>query len=293
MFGVIVIDKPGGMTSHDVVNVVRRALGTKKVGHLGTLDPMTTGILPLSVGGATRLLPYFETDKVYEATITFGRTTDSWDADGGTLTEHPTHTLTLPMLTAALASFTGQITQTIPLKSAKHIRGKKLYQYALEGKTIELPTKTVTIHELEVLSFTPDPTVATLAIRVHCSTGTYIRSIAHTLGQQLGTGAYLSALRRTRHGRFDQGVTLPALQAHPNPNTLLQNPLPFLALPFLPLPDGAAVLALQQGKKLELPPKTVVTNQQYVAVMAANPVAVVLAESHAGVKPVKVFAYDQ
>jgi tRNA pseudouridine55 synthase len=291
MFGVLSINKPQGMTSHDVVNIVRRVFNLRKVGHLGTLDPMTTGILPVCLGGATRLLPYFATDKVYTATLRLGHTTDSWDADGAILTTTNASHLGEATIRAAFTPLIGEIEQTIPLRSAKHVRGKKLYQYAIEGKTLTLPTKRVTIHTLDILTCQPG-NMPTVTFQVHCSTGTYIRSIAHHVGEQLGVGGYLTQLHRDRHGRFTESVALETLQHDVNPMQYLQNPLPYLALPMLPLEDDAMVLTLTQGKKLTLPDKSVKTNQQLVATWQQHPVAVVLAEAHNQVKPQKVFAYD-
>jgi tRNA pseudouridine55 synthase len=253
MFGVLNLYKPRGMTSHDVIYKVRKALNLKKVGHLGTLDPMATGVLPVCVGAATRLIEYFYDDKAYTGTITFGQTTDSWDADGAPLITKDASSITQADLMALLPQLTGHITQTIPLRSAKHIKGKKLYQYAIEGKSIELPTKQVTVHELTLLSFTPGPQ-AQAVIHVSCSTGTYIRSIAVALGELLGVGAHLSGLVRTRHGRFgvEESTPLEVFQASEAPQHYLQSPLPYLALTPLPALTPEAYAAIGFGQKIEM-----------------------------------------
>jgi tRNA pseudouridine55 synthase len=299
MFGVLNIHKPSGMTSHDVVDRCRRVLGTRKIGHLGTLDPMATGVLPICVGTATRLIEYFPSDKTYVGTITFGQTTDSWDADGVVLTEQPTNQLTNGHIAEALTAFNGVIEQTIPLRSAKHIRGKKLYQYAIEGKTLELPTKQVTIHGIHIVQgIDQSQTYPTLQLEVSCSTGTYIRSIAHTLGQLVGTGAHLSQLVRTRHGEFllADSVPLEALQ----PDTPLLSPLPYITLPQLPITEPDVWLAIQHGKKQcqaeAFPQHPVKTNHHYLATVTlpdhtVSPAAILLAEDRYTLKPVKVLSH--
>jgi tRNA pseudouridine55 synthase len=303
MFGVLNLYKPRGMTSHDVIYKVRKALNLQKVGHLGTLDPMATGVLPVCVGTATRLIEYFYDDKAYTGTITFGQTTDSWDADGAPLITKDASSITEADLTALLPQLTGDITQTIPLRSAKHIKGKKLYQYAIEGKSIELPTKQVTVHELTLLSFTPGPQ-AQATIHVSCSTGTYIRSIAVALGELLGVGAHLSGLERTQHGKFRVADSIPlaTFQASELPSQYLQSPLSYLDLTPLPVLSDAEYAAIGFGQKIELgvgdtasaPSSTAVavrlkTNHLYLAIKAGAPFAVLRAENTERLKPLKVF----
>ncbi len=210
--GLLVIDKPVGWTSHDVVQWVRRATGERRTGHLGTLDPFATGVLPVAVGKRiTRMIEYFPDTKAYEAEITFGTTTDTLDCTGQTVTIHPEGTsyLTQDMIASCLPEFTGTIRQQVPLHSAVHVNGKKLYRYAhsgLEVPTDLLPIREVTIFTLTLTGFTPACTVsqtpAKANVWVHCGSGTYIRSLARDLGDKLGCGAHLSALRRTHHGKL-------------------------------------------------------------------------------------------
>ena len=196
--GVLVVDKPGGPTSHDVVSVARRALGTPKIGHTGTLDPMATGVLALVVGRATRLARYMAGDvKTYAAEVTFGRATDTYDAEGETTGETGRHPDPEALMTA-LAHFSGPLQQTPPAYSAKKIGGTAAYRLA-RGDTPVLPDPVAVVVHALVLS-TYHGGVATLTLRV--SPGFYVRSLAHDLGEALGTGAHLSALRRTQAGAF-------------------------------------------------------------------------------------------
>ena len=196
--GVLGVDKPRGPTSHDVVSVARRALGTSKVGHTGTLDPMATGVLALVVGRATRLARYMAGDvKTYEAEVTFGSATDTYDAQGTvTLTtgRHPGR----EALVMALEGFSGSMQQTPPAYSAKKIGGEAAYRLARRDTPVLPAPVAVVVHALVLDSYADG--VATLVVRV--SSGFYVRSLAHDLGAQLGTGAHLSALRRTRAGAF-------------------------------------------------------------------------------------------
>jgi tRNA pseudouridine55 synthase len=197
--GVLVIDKPQGPTSHDMVAVARRALGERRIGHCGTLDPMATGVLVLAVGQATRLVQFLIADeKHYDAVIRFGRTTDSYDATGdttGASAERPTR----EAVEAALAGFRGSFQQTPPAFSAKRHGGARAYDLARRGHDpVGLRPATVVVSHLELTRFDGD--LAAVSMRV--SAGFYVRSLAHDLGQTLGMGATLEALRRTRAGRF-------------------------------------------------------------------------------------------
>jgi len=208
--GLLVVDKPGGMTSHDVVSRVRRLTGEKSVGHLGTLDPMATGVLPLLLGRYTRLAQFFSTaDKTYTGTIRFGFSTDTFDAEGipqGAQT-HP-H-LSLDQVRRAAMPFRGDIEQMPPMFSAKKIGGQPAYKLAREGKPVELKPKTIHIHEFLVEAL--NGCEATFRLKV--SAGGYVRSVAHELGQSLGCGAHLNSLRRMQAGAFtlDQAFSLDAL----------------------------------------------------------------------------------
>ena len=197
--GILVIDKPAGLTSHDVVNRVRRLLQQRSVGHLGTLDPSATGVLPLALGNLTRLSQFYNnSQKVYEGTIRFGFSTDTYDGDGEPTSAPKPMTFTPSELRKAAARFTGSIKQTPPRFSAKKIQGVPAYKLARKDKDFELKPVGVEISELEILSF--DGERASFHARV--SSGTYMRSLAHDLGQQLECGAYLESLRRTEVAEF-------------------------------------------------------------------------------------------
>jgi tRNA pseudouridine55 synthase len=206
MDGLLVIDKPGGWTSHDVVARVRRLTKIRRVGHTGTLDPMATGVLVLCLGQATRLVEYLTGhDKRYQATIRLGVETDTHDAEGQITARQPVD-VSAVALQLALAAFVGEIEQVPPMFSALKRDGKKLVDLARKGVKVERAPRPVTIHLIELLTF--DSPQATIDVR--CSAGTYIRSLAHDLGRQLGCGAHLTALRRTAVGDFtlDQAVSL-------------------------------------------------------------------------------------
>jgi tRNA pseudouridine55 synthase len=211
--GVLVVDKSDGPTSHDVVAVARRALATSRVGHTGTLDPMATGVLVLVVGRATRLARYMAGDvKEYLAGVTFGRDTDSFDARGA-VTRETGLAPERESLVAALAHLAAQPTQRPPAFSAKKVDGEVAYAAARRHAPLVLAPVPVVVHQLTLLGY--EHGVAHLSMRV--SAGFYVRSLAHDLGEALGTGAHLSALRRTRAGAFDLAgaVTFEALKAAP------------------------------------------------------------------------------
>jgi tRNA pseudouridine55 synthase len=199
--GLVVVDKPGGMTSHDVVARVRRLAGTRKVGHAGTLDPMATGVLVLGINRATRLLGHLTlTDKGYAATIRLGVSTTTDDAEGELLESVPTDGLTEEDVRTALAAFAGEIDQVPSAVSAIKIDGRRAHARVRAGETVELPSRRVTIHELVVRSVSL--ATAEVEIEVRCSSGTYVRAIARDLGRVLGVGGHLTALRRTAVGPF-------------------------------------------------------------------------------------------
>ena len=200
--GLLVVDKPAGMTSHDVVARVRRALGTRRVGHAGTLDPSATGVLVLGIGAATRLLQFLSgLDKEYEGVVRFGVTTASLDADGEVLDRRPMPGLTRADIEAVLDRFRGPIMQVPPMVSALKRGGVALHRLARQGEEVEREPRPVTVYELAVVDFAPGP-YPEAAIRVRCSTGTYVRSLAADLGAALGGGAHLGALRRLSVGPF-------------------------------------------------------------------------------------------
>ena len=200
MDGVIIVDKPREWTSHDVVNKMRRLAGTRKIGHLGTLDPGATGVLPLVIGRATRLAQFFtRNDKTYQGVIHFGYSTDSYDMDG-VATSPETHiTLERQALESLLDRFRGEIQQIPPPVSAKKVAGRPAYQLARKGQPVELEPVAVNIYELQLLGVEGSDA----AVLLHCSAGTYVRSIAHYAGQALGCGAFLKSLRRIASGDFN------------------------------------------------------------------------------------------
>jgi tRNA pseudouridine55 synthase len=200
--GAIVIDKPEGWTSHDVVNKVRKIAGTKKVGHLGTLDPIATGVLPLVLERATRLTQFYtRSDKIYEGVVRFGWATTTYDRAGETVGERMEIELDRGELERRLEPFRGEILQVPPAVSAKKVEGQRAYDLVRKNLAVALEPVSVQIYELTLL----DTCGSDARLRVHCSGGTYVRSIAHDLGQALGCGAHLLELRRIASGEFEIG----------------------------------------------------------------------------------------
>lgn len=204
--GALVVDKPVGMTSHDVVQAIRNGTGLRRAGHTGTLDPRASGVLVILVGPAVRLSEYVSaSDKRYQAIIRLGGSTDTFDAEGQvTLSKDPL-TVTEAQFEDALNSFVGEIEQTPPPYSAVKVQGRKAYEMARRGEEVELEPRTITVHHLEALEWTPPEVV----IDIHCSSGTYVRSLANDLGIKLGCGACLVGLRRTKSGRFSLRDSVP------------------------------------------------------------------------------------
>ena len=205
--GVLPIDKASGMTSHDVVAIVRKVLGTKKVGHCGTLDPMATGLLLLTLGKGTKIQDLLMSeDKEYVGTMKLGEMTDSQDADGEITETRPVPNLTSEQLEAAFAKYDGDFYQTPPMVSAIKKDGVALYKLARQGKTVEREPRFVHIYAHQILEVRPPE----IEFRVVCSKGFYVRTYAFDIGNDLGCGAHLNALRRTKSGRFDVGMAFPA-----------------------------------------------------------------------------------
>lgn len=199
-FGFLNINKPKGMTSHDVVSKLRKILNTKQIGHTGTLDPFATGVLPIAVGKATKLIEYLPDDKEYIATVQFGKNTTTYDLEGE-VTENFTNIVEKEDVLTALIQFSGEISQIPPIYSAIKKNGKKLYEYARAGESVEISPRKVTIYKTELIDFDGEKQVA--KVLVACSSGTYIRSIAYDLGKSLNSGAYLVDLVRTKAGMFE------------------------------------------------------------------------------------------
>lgn len=197
--GVLVVDKPVGLTSHDVVQVVRKGTGIRRAGHTGTLDPRASGVLVILVGPAVRLSEYVSaSDKRYQATLRLGSTTDTYDAEGVTTDPVAVDHLTEEAFEEALKQFEGEIDQVPPPYSAVKVKGKKAYEMARKGEPVKLEPRKIQVYSLELLEWAPPEAV----IDVYCSSGTYVRSLANDLGRDLGVGAHLVGLRRTKSGQF-------------------------------------------------------------------------------------------
>ncbi len=225
MFGVLNINKPRGMTSHDVVGVLRKILNTKQIGHTGTLDPFAEGVLPICIGKATRLIEYFDNNKEYLATVQFGSSTDTYDLEGKIL-KTSSKKVKSEEIEPALKDFEGEIEQTPPIYSAIKLGGKKLYEYARKGETVTIPKRKVTIYNIKLINF--DETNQQAEILISCSQGTYIRSIANDLGENLGCYAHLIKLVRTQSGKFriETAINLD----DENIKDKIQNPLSVISL---------------------------------------------------------------
>ena len=249
-FGFLNLDKPAGLTSHDVVARIRRGLAIKKVGHTGTLDPLATGVLVICLGGATRLSEYvMHGTKVYRARIHLGISTTTYDAEGEVMAERDASAITLDAIESALESFQGEIEQVPPMYSAIKQGGRKLYDLARAGEVVERQARSVTIDSLRVLSWTSPE----LIVEVTCSAGTYIRSLAQDLGEALGTGGHLAGLVRLRSGNFtlEEALDLEALLVDDDWQRCLIPPRVALApMPELKV-DSAAAEDLRHGRSVE------------------------------------------
>ena len=229
LFGFLNIYKPVGMTSHDVVAVLRRITKIKQIGHTGTLDPFAEGVLPVCIGKATRLIEYLNDDKAYVASVQFGKTTDTYDLEGAFLTES-NKIVSEAEIVEALKFFQGEIEQIPPIYSAIKVKGKKLYEYARAGEQVEIKPRKVIIEDIHLVGF--DAERQSAEIYINCSKGTYIRTIGHDLGQNLGCGAYLTNLKRVQAGDFyiNDSVELDTLDSLENIKTNLIYPLEKLPL---------------------------------------------------------------
>jgi tRNA pseudouridine55 synthase len=254
MNGLLVLDKPSGVTSHDVVAIVRRATGEKSIGHLGTLDPMATGVLPLLLGKYTRLAQFFgQAEKHYTGNIRFGFATDTFDADGVPAADARPLNLSLEELCALGQRFRGEIDQLPPVFSAKKINGVAAHKLARAGVEVAVKPARITIHDFALTSLEGDMATFTMSV----SAGGYVRSVAHELGQLAGCGAHLSSLRRTQAGAFglQQAITIDQLKSAsvaelegllPHPRTLLPE------MPSVTVDDQVAG-RLRNGMQVNLP----------------------------------------
>ena len=278
MNGLLIIDKPGDITSHDVVSRLRRLTGEKSIGHLGTLDPMATGVLPLLLGKYTRLAQFFSTaEKTYTGSIRFGFATDTYDAEGAPASPIVEPSLTLEQIREAALPYHGEVQQMPPAYSAKKIGGKPAYKLAREGKPVELQPKTIQIHHFTIDSLEGDTAAFTMTV----SAGGYVRSVAHELGQSLACGAHLSTLRRTRAGAFtlDQALTLEQLAALQTPESAMLHPRSLL--PEMPSvsADATAMGKLRNGAQANLAD---FSNTELVKVFAGQRDLVAIAKRVAG-----------
>ncbi len=237
MFGVLNINKPKDFTSHDVVNKLRKILNIRKIGHTGTLDPLATGVLPVCIGKATKLIQYFETDKSYIAYIKLGQTTDTYDIEGQILNTQNVE-FNLAEITGKLNKFLGEIEQIPPIYSSVHYKGKRLYEYARANQTVEsIPPRKVKVSSIKFIGVEAQDTNNPIIVTdIDCSGGTYIRAIAHDLGKILGYGACLHDLVRTKSGKFeiDNSYTLEQIEEFKNTDNLEQvviKPTNVLSLP--------------------------------------------------------------
>lgn len=288
--GFLNINKPLRLTSHDVVAQVRRRFkaltGFKKVGHAGTLDPLATGVLVLCLGGATRLSDYvMHTTKQYRAHITLGKTTITYDAEGELVTEVDASHITQEQVETILPQFIGEISQIPPMYSALKVDGKKLYDLAREGKTIERQARQITIHQLDMLKWHSPSFV----LDVVCSSGTYIRSLAYDIGQMLGVGAYLSGLERLASGKFHVQDAI-MLEAVMDDDTWVEHLIP----PYVALGDKPSVFLedeqikrVQNGQFIQRSSES--TDEIIFAYTQDNQVVAILSERGNYWKPHKVF----
>lgn len=280
MTGAIVVNKPEGWTSHDAVNKVRRLVGTRRVGHLGTLDPMATGVLPLVVGNATRLAQFYvRAGKVYDAVIRFGYSTDTCDRDGTPTSPVMEPVITREQLEPLLERFRGPIQQTPPRISAKKVGGTPAYKLARRNLVVELKPVEVTVHSLELV----DVSGPEAHVLVHCSAGTYLRALAHDLGQLLGCGAFLKTLVRTRSGDFtiEQARTIEQLEQFAQEDRMIEALIPASEmLPEFPseFVDTLTAAFIRQGRDFRVSPFHVRPGSRYVKAVGQHGELVAIGE---------------
>ena len=237
MFGFLNIYKPQGKTSHDVVAVLRRITKIKQIGHTGTLDPFAEGVLPICIGKATRLIEYLEDDKAYIGTVQLGKSTTTYDTEGEGVNSSDKK-VTLEDIETVLPKFRGEIQQLPPIYSAIKVNGKKLYEYARKGEEVKIEPRRVNIYNLEVVNFNEEK--QTLDLHIECSKGTYIRSIAHDLGEALGCWGHLIKLVRIKAGKFEinESIKLDSLDTVEQVEKNLIYPLEYLNYPKYELSDS-------------------------------------------------------
>jgi len=251
-FGFLSIDKPRGLTSHDCVNRLRKIFEMKRIGHGGTLDPSVTGVLPIAIGKATRLLSFLPSSKKYEGTIKLGVTTNTDDLEGEVISEQPKPKIDNNSLVNLLNRFKGSINQYPPKFSSVHIAGERAYKKARRGEVFELTSKQITIHNIQLLRW--DEITGEIDLSIHCSSGTYIRSLARDIGQMIGCGGVLAKLRRTEALGFDINKAIPLPKLSESKVTLkgnIINPMRMLThLPSVQLKVGDETSFWCKGQSL-------------------------------------------
>jgi len=286
--GLVIVDKPGGMTSHDVVARIRRLAGTRKVGHAGTLDPMATGVLVVGVEKATRLLGYLTlTEKQYDATIRLGQSTSTDDAEGEITGGAPAAHVTNETLAQAVKGLTGEIQQVPPAVSAIKVDGQRAYRLTRAGAAPELKPRPVIVHEFTVTATRPAGDLLDVDATVRCSSGTYIRALARDLGQELGTGGHLTRLRRTRVGGYglDTARTLEQLAER-----FEVMPLARAAAAAFPRRDLSADEARRLAHGARLPAVSETAGEPTAAYAPDGTLIALLTEQHGQARPLVVFA---
>lgn len=293
LFGIINVNKPKGLTSHDVVSRLRKILNTKQIGHTGTLDPLATGVLPVCIGKATKVIQYLDDSKAYRAFIKLGIKTDTYDMEGK-ITEIKKVTLDVDRIQAALNSFNGEIIQKPPIYSAVHYKGKRLYEYARANVTIDdIPERKVTINSIKLLEiFEEEMQPPVLVVDISCSAGTYIRSIAHDLGEILGYGATLSGLIRIKAGKFtiENSYTLDEIQTFKNQekiNEIIVNPVCALGLKCSKI-DDVQLGKIKNGQYL-FDLKTEAEEGEKIQLLYNDSLAAIAEIREGKIKPVNVF----
>ena len=286
--GLVIVDKPGGMTSHDVVARIRRLAGTRKVGHAGTLDPMATGVLVVGVGKATRLLGYLTlTEKQYDATIRLGQSTSTDDAEGEITGGAPAAHVTDETLAQAVKGLSGEIQQVPPAVSAIKVDGQRAYRLTRAGAAPELKPRPVTVHEFTVTATRPAGDLLDVEATVRCSSGTYVRALARDLGQQLGTGGHLTRLRRTRVGGYGLGTAKTLEQLAERFEVM---PLARAAAAAFPRRDLSADEARRLAHGAGLPAASETAGGPTAAYAPDGTLVALLAEQHGQARPLVVFA---
>jgi tRNA pseudouridine55 synthase len=278
MFGILNINKPKGYTSHDVVAKLRKILKIKQIGHTGTLDPMATGVLPICIGKATKIIQYLDGDKSYRASIKLGIKTDTYDIEGKILEETDAKA-DITEIKLSLKTFEGEIEQTPPMYSAIHYQGKRLYEYARQNIEItDIPKRKVTIRSIELLGISEEDDKPVITVDIACSSVTYIRSIAHDMGEMLGCGATLCGLVRTKACQFDflDSYAIEKIEEYEKNNRIkeiLINPIEVLNLKIINV-EETQLADIKNGKQLYFEDINLMQNQKIQLVCNTNLVAI-------------------